>query len=493
MAFARDVYTATAAQTDFTISFPYLDSVDVLVYANGTLQTEGTDYNIVSTTICRFVSGRTSGDTIVLQRSTSQTARLVDYATASTLTEEDLDNDSLQAFYMAQESIDIANTALVLDGSDEWDFQSKQSTNVPAPTSGDSVVNKTYVDSITAVAGNVPDPDNPGEDNYFLKAAAGTFDWFNLFGTANTWSAAQTFTADATLVSTDAGASAGPSLKLYRNSASPTASDVLGRLRFSGEDDNGDEHFYAEIDGFLEDPANGAEDGKLRLRTSQAGSMANRFVVAAGLTSNAVTGGDQGVGTVNVGAVYDDGVQILTGEWEYIGEYTASAASTLDIEDTAIFGGGFPRVKFVIENLQSDTDDVEVRFRVGTGTGPVTYGSASYYWSQTRQVTGFAFDSASSSSGAYFPITLNGASANNALGSAAGEYLCGEIIGYDLDHATKVSLWKTDTQYLTAGSQLGRQNGAGVYGGSGAAITGLRFYLESGNITATVKVYGSRA
>ncbi|NIV30540.1 MAG: hypothetical protein GWN58_13880, partial [Anaerolineae bacterium] len=35
MAFARDVYTASAAQTDFTITFPYLEEADVLVTKDG--------------------------------------------------------------------------------------------------------------------------------------------------------------------------------------------------------------------------------------------------------------------------------------------------------------------------------------------------------------------------------------------------------------------------------------------------------------------------
>lgn len=179
MAFARDVYTAVAAQTDFTISFAYIDETHVTVYKDGVLQTSGAgnDYTIVSTTIVRFNSGLTGGETVVLQRATSQTVRLVDYATASTLTEEDLDNDSLQAFYMSQESIDIANTAIVLDGSDQWDFQNKASTNVPTPTAGDAVASKDYVDSIMAAAGNVPNPDDPGDDNYVLKASGGTYTW----------------------------------------------------------------------------------------------------------------------------------------------------------------------------------------------------------------------------------------------------------------------------------------------------------------------------
>ena len=42
-----------------------------------------------------------------------------------------------------------------------------------------------------------------------------------------------------TLISTNAGAEAGPQLVLYRNSASPANNDVIGRMRFEGEDNEG--------------------------------------------------------------------------------------------------------------------------------------------------------------------------------------------------------------------------------------------------------------
>ena len=77
----------------------------------------------------------------------------------------------------------------------------------------------------------------------------------------------------ATLRSTDAGATAGPSLDLFRDSASPAANDLLGRLAFSGEDAVGAKTDYAYIEGVLIDPTNGSEDGGLRFQTLQAGVM----------------------------------------------------------------------------------------------------------------------------------------------------------------------------------------------------------------------------
>ncbi len=161
MAFARDVYTATSSQTDFTITFPYLTEVDVLVTVDGALKTQGSsaDYIFANATTIRFNSGQTENVTVVLTRSTSRSSRLVDY-TAGALTEANLDNDSLQAFYMAQEAIDSASIRLGLDTSEEWDAETKPINNVVDPTADQDASTKKYVDDTvtTALIGTLPTP-----------------------------------------------------------------------------------------------------------------------------------------------------------------------------------------------------------------------------------------------------------------------------------------------------------------------------------------------
>jgi hypothetical protein len=46
--------------------------------------------------------------------------------------------------------------------------------------------------------------------------------------------------AQITLVSTDADASVGPLLDLYRNSASPADNDIVGQIRMQGENSAGE-------------------------------------------------------------------------------------------------------------------------------------------------------------------------------------------------------------------------------------------------------------
>ena len=76
------------------------------------------------------------------------------------------------------------------------------------------------------------------------------------------------------LTSTDAGASAAPSLQLYRNSSSPADDDDVGQIQFHGENDAGEKIEYGRIDARIEDASDGSEDGQLDLAAMQGGSSA---------------------------------------------------------------------------------------------------------------------------------------------------------------------------------------------------------------------------
>ncbi|MCV0395480.1 MAG: hypothetical protein K5872_22290 [Rhizobiaceae bacterium] len=94
---------------------------------------------------------------------------------------------------------------------------------------------------------------------------------------------------DLTITSDDAGAAAGPNLTLYRDSASPAASDVMGRIRFRGEDSDGNIESYSEIYSRLDDPTSGSEDASVLIRTAVAGTMTTMATFApGGITLNSV-------------------------------------------------------------------------------------------------------------------------------------------------------------------------------------------------------------
>jgi hypothetical protein len=83
--------------------------------------------------------------------------------------------------------------------------------------------------------------------------------------------------AQLTLKSTDADASAGPVLMLNRDSGSPADGDVIGTLRFNADDDAGNSTLFATIIGKVEDASNGSEDGELRIEMVKAGADVGRL------------------------------------------------------------------------------------------------------------------------------------------------------------------------------------------------------------------------
>jgi hypothetical protein len=82
-----------------------------------------------------------------------------------------------------------------------------------------------------------------------------------------------------TLTSTDAGAAAAPLLELYRDSASPAASDTLGEIEFNGEDSAGNKQAYALFHGSILSPTSGSEQGQLHFETATAGALTEKMII----------------------------------------------------------------------------------------------------------------------------------------------------------------------------------------------------------------------
>ncbi len=186
MAFARDSYSATGGQTDFTITFDYLLAAHVVVTDDGVTLTNAAgagNYTIVSTTTVRLGTAASASDRIVITRSTSQATALVDFTVPSTLVEADLDENAKQMLFMAQEAIDIANNSITFDTTDNFTASSKRIKDLATPTATTDATTKAYVDAIVAAAGAVPTPADPGDDSKALTASGGTFAW-NVLGTA---------------------------------------------------------------------------------------------------------------------------------------------------------------------------------------------------------------------------------------------------------------------------------------------------------------------
>ena len=101
-------YNGNGSQATFSISFSFLENTEIDVTVGGVLKTLGTHYNISGGSIT-FTSGNippSGTNNIKFQRDTDISAKKVDFADGSVLTETDLDNNSDQVLFAQQEIID---------------------------------------------------------------------------------------------------------------------------------------------------------------------------------------------------------------------------------------------------------------------------------------------------------------------------------------------------------------------------------------------------
>lgn len=149
MAFSYDNYVGDAATTQFSITFTYQDTAEISVTVDGVAETGLT---FPSSSTVQLTTAPSSGALVQVRRTTDLTARSVDFASGSVLTEEDLDNSTIQTFHAAQEAVDKANDGITLGSDDKWDAQSKIIKNVATPTASTDASTKAYVDAVAGSA-----------------------------------------------------------------------------------------------------------------------------------------------------------------------------------------------------------------------------------------------------------------------------------------------------------------------------------------------------
>ena len=120
-------YVASGDTQEFAVTFPFISRTHVTVEVDGS--SASFTWNNDSLITVTSPADITADQVVLIKRTTSQATRLVDYVDGSNLSETDLDTDSKQAFYMAQEALDeltllddaaIATSGFILvaDGTD---------------------------------------------------------------------------------------------------------------------------------------------------------------------------------------------------------------------------------------------------------------------------------------------------------------------------------------------------------------------------------------
>jgi hypothetical protein len=140
-----------------------------------------------------------------------------------------------------------------------------------------------------------------------------------------------------TLTSTDAGATAAPTVDLYRNSASPAAADTLGEVEFNGKDSAGNKQAYALFHGSILSPTSGAEQGQLHFETSTAGALTEKMIIG---TTNLVVNEIGAIFNVRIEGDTDANLFYTDATNDKVGVGTVSPAVKFDVVGTAAASGG---------------------------------------------------------------------------------------------------------------------------------------------------------
>jgi len=178
--------------------------------------------------------------------------------------------------------------------------------------------------------------------DYYVVSTAGTqtFDGILLFFGAGDWivyngavwqrveGGSDGNFSNVTLNSTDAGATAGPLLDLYRNSASPAASDTIGEIEFNGQDSAGNKQQYALIHGSILSPTSTTEQGQIHFETATAGALTEKMIIG---TTNLVINEIGAVFNVRIEGDTDANLFFTDATNDRIGVGTASPSVKLDV------------------------------------------------------------------------------------------------------------------------------------------------------------------
>jgi hypothetical protein len=213
--------------------------------------------------------------------------------------------------------------------------------------------------------------------------------------------------SDLNFQSDDAGA-LGPVARLYHNSASPAANDIIGVLNFQGEDSAGNTTSFADIRAIIEDATNGSEDGNLTIFATVAGTAAAQLQIGNGVYGPGATGGYKGLGTANFTAVYDDNVLLSC----YVFDAAMDGAVRMAKWDTKVPDRVHP-ARYLVEDIDEDDPDtgettrkavrrkvederIEARFhdparkfasRLGGKYDPLDIEGYSRHWQEKRHLT----------------------------------------------------------------------------------------------------------
>ena len=216
MPLSYENYTGDNTTTQFSIPFTYQAESEISVTVDGVAETGLT---FPSSSTVQLTSAPATGTLVQVRRTTDLATRAVDFASGSVLTEEDLDNSSIQTFHAAQEAIDKTNDGMTLGSDDKWDSQNKIIKSVGTPTATTDAATKAYVDGVAGSASAAAASASAAASSATAAATSATAASTSATNAGTSATTASTGATTATTQATAAAASAAAALVSENNAA----------------------------------------------------------------------------------------------------------------------------------------------------------------------------------------------------------------------------------------------------------------------------------
>ena len=143
MALSFVTYTGDGSNKAFNLTFTYLQQSEVGVKVNNVAVT----FAWLTSSSIETTVAPASGAFVEVRRTSSRTARVVDFQDGALLTEAALDADSNQLFNLAQEAFDSSDTTIQLDYNNTFNAGSKLIKSVANPVDAQDAVTKSWAES----------------------------------------------------------------------------------------------------------------------------------------------------------------------------------------------------------------------------------------------------------------------------------------------------------------------------------------------------------
>ena len=242
--FTTDAFTGDGSATTFTLSKAPFSEDTLIVVINNVIQKPTTNFTVSGTTLTIVGTAVADGDVLYA----IHTGGPIPITTPG---DNSVTSAKLSGNLVTPGTLDVNGQELILDADAD--------TSITADTD----------DQIDFKAG--------GTDR--MSVTSSGVDVTGAITASSASSINVTGGSALTLKSTDAGSSAGPVLKLQRDSASPADADFAGAITYIADNDAGEATDYAKIDLQVDDASDGSEDGQLFFRCMGAGTLANRIAI----------------------------------------------------------------------------------------------------------------------------------------------------------------------------------------------------------------------